>query len=105
MENLLAPRDAATVLGITYPTLKAWIYRGKIQSIKTFVGRHRIAESETELLIPQKALSSGMEALKGYLQEISGRNQLIGRVLEVKYDALVAQVRLVIGRAARDVDY
>jgi molybdopterin-binding protein len=31
------------------------------------------------------------------LRKISGRNQLIGRVLELKYSGLLAQVRLAIG--------
>jgi molybdopterin-binding protein len=30
-------------------------------------------------------------------RKISGRNQLIGRVLEIKYSGLLAQVRLAIG--------
>jgi molybdopterin-binding protein len=30
-------------------------------------------------------------------RKISGRNQLIGRVMEVKYSGLLAQVRLAIG--------
>jgi molybdopterin-binding protein len=31
------------------------------------------------------------------LRKISGRNQLVGRVLEVKYSGLLAQVRMAIG--------
>jgi excisionase family DNA binding protein len=32
-EKLFTPREAAQVLGISYPTLKQWIYRRKIRTI------------------------------------------------------------------------
>lgn len=37
MEKLLARLEAATILGVSYPTLKNWIYGGKVKSTKTFV--------------------------------------------------------------------
>ena len=70
------------LLGITYPTLG---------------GHHRVPDSEIDRLIPQEPLPNDMQNLRGYLTKISGRNQLIGRALEVKYDGLVAQVTLAIG--------
>ena len=97
MEKLLAPREAANVLGISYPTLKQWIYHGKIKSVKTPGGHHRVPESEIDRLFPKKLERGSLETRRGNLRKISGRNQLIGRVLEVKYSGLLAQVRLVIG--------
>ncbi len=97
MEKLLAPREAANVLGISYPTLKQWIYHGKIKSVKTPGGHHRVPESEIDRLFPKKLERGSVETRRGNLRKISGRNQLIGRVLEVKYSGLLAQVRLVIG--------
>jgi molybdopterin-binding protein len=97
MEKLLIPREAATVLGITYRALKAWIHLGRVRSIKTFGGHHRVPESEIERLIPQKPLRRSIGPLRGYVRKISGRNQLIGRVLEVQYDGLVAQLTLIVG--------
>jgi excisionase family DNA binding protein len=47
VEKLLTPREATTILGIGYRTLKEWIHRGKVRSIKTF-GGHRVPESEIE---------------------------------------------------------
>ena len=41
MQKLLAPREAANILGISYPTLKQWIYHGKIKSVKTPGGHRR----------------------------------------------------------------
>jgi len=97
VEKLLAPREAANVLGISYPTLKQWIYHGKIKSVKTPGGHHRVPEGEIDRLFPKKLERGSVETRRGNLRKISGRNQLIGRVLEVKYSGLLAQVRLVIG--------
>ena len=37
-EELLNPRDAARALGISYPTLKQWIYKKKLRSVQTAGG-------------------------------------------------------------------
>ena len=42
---LTTPRDAAVQLRISVPTIKQWIYRGKIRSIRTPGGHHRIPAS------------------------------------------------------------
>ncbi|HEU0175845.1 MAG TPA: excisionase family DNA-binding protein [Blastocatellia bacterium] len=41
--------EAARLVGVSYPTLKQWIYKGKIKSVKTAVGHHRNPRSETEV--------------------------------------------------------
>ena len=97
MQRLLAPREAANILGISYPTLKQWIYHGKIKSVKTPGGHHRVPESEIDRLFPKKLERGSIETRRGNLRKISGRNQLIGRVLEVKFSGLLAQVTLAIG--------
>ncbi len=97
MQRFLAPREAANILGISYPTLKQWIYHGKIKSVKTPGGHHRVPESEIDRLFPKKIERGSIESRRGNLRKISGRNQLIGRVLEVKYSGLLAQVRLAFG--------
>lgn len=97
MQRLLAPREAANILGISYPTLKQWIYHGKIKSVKTPGGHHRVPESEIDRLFPRKLERGSIESRRSNLRKISGRNQLIGRVLEVKFSGLLAQVRLAIG--------
>ena len=48
MSELLKPIDAAQLAGVSYPTLKQWIYKGKIRTTKTAGGHHRIARSEIE---------------------------------------------------------
>jgi molybdopterin-binding protein len=97
LQKLLAPREAANILGISYPTLKQWIYHGKIKSVKTPGGHHRVPESEIDRLFPRKLSYGDIETRRGNFRKISGRNQLIGRVLEVKYSGLLAQIRLAIG--------
>jgi molybdopterin-binding protein len=97
VQRLLAPREAANILGISYPTLKQWIYRGKIKTAKTPGGHHRVPESEIDRLIPTKLGRGDIETRRGNFRKISGRNQLIGRVLGIKYSGLLAQITLGIG--------
>ena len=89
----LKPREAATRLGISYPTLKKWIYSGKLRTVTTPGGHHRIPESEMARFIPRNEIKSGPKGRQNF-RRISGRNQLVGRVLEVKVDGLMAQVRV-----------
>ena len=97
MQRLLPPREAANILGISYPTLKQWIYRGKIKTAKTPGGHHRVPESEIDRMIPTKLQRGDVASRRLNFRKISGRNQLIGRVMEIKYSGLLAQVRLAIG--------
>jgi excisionase family DNA binding protein len=46
--KLFTPREAAQVLGVSYPTLKQWIYKKKIQTVQTAGGHHRIPEKEVD---------------------------------------------------------
>jgi molybdopterin-binding protein len=89
----LRPREAATRLGISYPTLKKWIYSGKLRTVTTPGGHHRVPESEMERFIPKAEIRSGPQGRRNF-RKISGRNQLVGRVLEIRVDGLMAQVRL-----------
>ena len=98
MQKLLAPREAANILGISYPTLKQWIYHGKIKTAKTPGGHHRVPESEIDRMLPTKLLRGDVSLRRGNFRKISGRNQLLGRVVEVKYSGLLAQVTLAIGQ-------
>ena len=97
MQRLLAPREAANILVISYPTLKQWIYRNKIKTAKTPGGHHRVPESEIDRLIPKNLERGDIQTRRGNFRKISGRNQLIGRVLAIKYSGLLAQVTMSIG--------
>lgn len=97
MQKLLAPREAANILGISYPTLKQWIYHDKIKTAKTPGGHHRVPESEIDRLLPRKLERGDIASRRGNLRKISGRNQLIGRVVALKFSGLLAQVTLAVG--------
>jgi molybdopterin-binding protein len=95
--HLLKPQEAAQVLGISYPTLKQWIYKRKLRTVKTAGGHHRIPESEIDRFLgraPQRI--DAAQRRRGF-RRISGRNQLVGRVVDVKISGLLAQVTLSIG--------
>ena len=92
-DELLNPRDAARSLGISYPTLKQWIYKKKLHSIRTAGGHHRIPMSEIERFLP-RAEEKDVLAGRRNFRRISGRNQLVGRIVEVRYSGLLAQVKL-----------
>lgn len=95
MANVLSPREAALRLGISYPTMKQWIYQGKIKAIKTPGGHYRIPEAELDSLLHKAKRPDTPK--REMLRSISGRNQLVGRVVELKFDGLLAQVKLSIG--------
>ncbi|HZQ90423.1 MAG TPA: helix-turn-helix transcriptional regulator [Terriglobales bacterium] len=94
--TLLKPRDAAAVLGVSYPALKQWIYKKRLRTVVTPGGHHRIPESELDKFLHRAAARQPEGSRQGF-RHISGRNQLIGRVLEVRIEGLLAQVRLSIG--------
>lgn len=96
-ENLLTPRDAAQILGISYPTLKQWIYHGKLRTLKTAGGHHRVPESEVDRFLSRTLRRDDIAERRSTFRRISGRNQLVGRVVALKTSGLLAQVTLSIG--------
>jgi molybdopterin-binding protein len=94
-------RAAARRLGVGYSTLKQWIYRGDVRTIRTGGGHHRIAEAEIDRLLARRGdppAARRRPALPGAaIVALSGRNQLRGFVEEIRTDGLLAQVRLRIG--------
>lgn len=94
--KLYPVRHACKVLGASYPTLKQWIYKGKIKTVKTPGGHHRIPETEIDRLLPAVPQRGPIQGRRRNFRRISGRNQLVGRIVELKIDGLMAQVTLVI---------
>ncbi len=107
MEVLRLP-DAARELGVSYPTLKQWIYHKKLRSIKTPGGHHRVTRAELDRLLFQMGARPGTHPPKshpafvpeappnaaGLEHYISGRNQLVGRITSVEIVGLLAKVTL-----------
>jgi molybdopterin-binding protein len=100
--ELIRVRDAAGRLGVSYATLKQWIYKGALRTVQTAGGHHRISEAELERFLARKSPRPSSKARRGsrpptVLAALSGRNQLRGVVEEVRTDGLMAQIRLRIG--------
>lgn len=84
---------AARELGVSYPTLKQWIYQHKIRAAKTAGGHYRIAPSEIERL----TRSGNRRVEKQGRRIVSARNRLAGTITSVRLEGLLAQVELDIG--------
>ena len=95
-EVLLKPREAAQELGISYATVKQWILTGRLKTVKTPGGHHRITREALKPLLkagkqPETAQS------RDRFRMVSGRNQLVGKVVDVKVNGFLARVVLQIG--------
>jgi molybdopterin-binding protein len=95
-ESLIKLRDAALQLGISFPTIKQWIYRKKIRSVQTVGGHHRIPLSEVDGLLFRTRGKTERER-KQVVRRVSGRNQLVGRIDSVRISGLMAEVKISIG--------
>lgn len=88
--TLLTPRQAAEKLGISYPAVKHWILAGRIRTVKTPGGHHRIPIEALEEFMPATSVRTNSP-------RISGRNQLLGTVVEIVVEGLLAKVVLAVG--------
>ena len=95
-ETLLTPREAARMLGISYPTIKQWILTGKLATVPTPGGHHRIAESALKPFLDQDSAKPATESRERF-RRVSGRNQLIGKVVNIQVEGLLAEVILAVG--------
>ena len=95
--KLYTPREAAQVLGISYPTLKQWIYKKKLQTVRTAGGHHRIPEGEVDKYLYRSTEKNEVAEKRSGFRRVSGRNQLVGRVMDIQIDGLIAQITLSIG--------
>jgi molybdopterin-binding protein len=96
-EVLLQLRDAALQLGISFPTIKQWIYKKKIRSIQTAGGHHRVPQSEVDKLLYRTRDKAEKESSGQVVRRVSGRNQLVGRIDSVRISGLMAEVKISIG--------
>lgn len=95
-EQMLKLREAALELGISFPTIKQWIYKKKIRSIQTAGGHHRIPQTGVDRLLYRTRGKTQEE--RGFVhRRVSGRNQLVGRIDSVRISGLMAEVKISIG--------
>jgi molybdopterin-binding protein len=86
----VTPAEAAQILGVSYQTIKQWIYRKRVRSVRTPGGHHRIPRSEILRLGGTPTAGRGGPGLEA----ISGRNKLLGAVTRVRVSGLLAEVTL-----------
>jgi len=100
MIDLLTVRAASERLGVGYSTLKQWIYKGAVRTVRTSGGHHRVPVAEVDRLRAARGTLPAAPLARpahGVLVALSGRNQLRGLVDEIRTDGLLAQIRLRIG--------
>ncbi len=96
--QLLTPREASRMLGVSYPTIKKWILSGKLKTIRTPGGHHRLTAASLRPFLEEDATRSETDSRARY-RRVSGRNQLAGKVVSVRIEGLLAEVVLAIGDA------
>ena len=96
VDPLLKLRDASLELQVSFPTIKQWIYKKKIRSVRTAGGHHRIPQSEVDRLLYRTRGKTETERML-VIRRVSGRNQLVGRIDAVRISGLMAEVKLSIG--------
>jgi len=95
INNLLTPRDAARLIGVSYSTIKQWILTGKLKTVKTPGGHHRITQASLRPFLVKDQMK-GTSASRDRYRRVSGRNQLAGKVVSIRIDGLLAEVVLAV---------
>jgi molybdopterin-binding protein len=96
VDVMLKPREAAAALGVSYATVKQWILAGTLKTVKTPGGHHRVPESALQPMLKGKPTEAKAGSRERY-RTVSGRNQLVGTITEVKISGLMAKVVLKVG--------
>lgn len=95
---MLTPREAARLIGVSYPTIKQWILTGKLKTVRTPGGHHRVGEACLKPFLAKDKKKPAAESRERY-RRVSGRNQLAGKVVSIRVEGLLAEVVLSVGEA------
>jgi molybdopterin-binding protein len=95
---MLTPREAARLLGVSYATIKQWILTGKLKTVQTPGGHHRLSETALKPFLQKDKMKAGTESRQRF-RRVSGRNQLAGKVVSIRIEGLLAEVVLSVGDA------
>jgi molybdopterin-binding protein len=95
---MLTPREAARLLGVSYATIKQWILNGKLKTVQTPGGHHRLSEAALKPFFSKDKMKPGPESRQRF-RRVSGRNQLAGKIVSLRVEGLLAEVILSIGDA------
>src|SRR6195256_6615109 len=93
---MLTPREAARLLGGSYATIKQWILSGKLKTVQTPGGHHRLTEAALRPFLQKDNLKLAVDSRQRY-RRVSGRNQLVGKVVSIRIEGLLAEVVLSVG--------
>ncbi len=96
--NMLTAREAARMIGVSYATIKQWILSGKLTTVQTPGGHHRISEAVLKPFLEADKNRPVAESRERF-RRVSGRNQLAGKVVSVRIEGLLAEVVLQVGDA------
>jgi molybdopterin-binding protein len=94
--QMLTAREAARLIGVSYPSIKQWILSGKLKTVRTPGGHHRIAQSTLRPFL-EKDRAKLSSASRERFRRVSGRNQLAGKVVSIRIEGLLAEVILSVG--------
>jgi len=86
------------MLGISYPTIKKWILEGKIKTVQTPGGHHRLSESSLRPFLKADNARPDPDSRARY-RRVSGRNQMVGKVASVRIEGLMAEVVVAVGES------
>ena len=94
--QMLTPREAARFIGVSYPTIKQWILTGKLKTVQTPGGHHRVAQSTLKPFLVKDKAKPATESRERY-RRVSGRNQLAGKIVSIRTEGFLAEVVLAVG--------
>jgi molybdopterin-binding protein len=95
---MLTPREAARLLGVSYATIKQWILSGKLKTVQTPGGHHRLTEAALKPFLQKDNMKPAVESRQRY-RRVSGRNQLVGKIVSIRIEGLLGEVVLSVGDA------
>src|SRR5437660_11011465 len=93
---MLTPREAARLLGVSYATIKQWILSGKLKTVQTPGGHHRLTEAALKPFLQKDKMKAAENSRQRY-RRVSGRNQLVGKVGSMRVEGPPAEVVLSVG--------
>ena len=84
------------MVGVSYPTIKQWILAGKLKTVPTAGGHHRVTEAALKPYLAKDKAKPAAESRERFRQ-VSGRNQIAGKVVSIRVEGLLAEVVIAAG--------
>ena len=68
---LMTPREAARMLGVSYATIKQWILSGKLKTVQTPGGHHRLTKAALKPFLQKDNMKAAADSRQRY-RRVSG---------------------------------